>query len=443
MRDGVTVRRRVERGKGVWQVKLPRESARLELEMPGGPSGPPDTVRELLFAYLRGHDLLPIARLQTRRTGIRVQEDESPPLADVVIDSVAVLDGRRVINRFLELEVELGNGDEKALRRITTAIRAAGAQDSDGRPKVFQALNVDYLQQTTAISPSAPAVDHLKAKLQAQVAAILAHDPGTRLGKDPEELHQFRVATRRLRALLRAARSMLVPEWGDAIRAEISWLGKVLGVVRDYDVLLEHLQKEATRLYPPERRVFERLLSLLHAEREDARVLLLDALKSDRYLKLIDRLEVAAYSPEVVSPHISLRDIAVKAFNKLRRNVRKLHANPSQEALHQLRIKGKQARYAAELAEVAVGKSASRFIRQAKRFQDLLGAHQDAVMTEERLRQLMRGARGVRAAFAVGRIIERLRIRRQTARAAFPEVWAKLQKRGRQAWLDLPTQQSA
>lgn len=40
---GVTLRRRVERGRGVWQLKLPRGAARLELEAPGGPAGPPRT----------------------------------------------------------------------------------------------------------------------------------------------------------------------------------------------------------------------------------------------------------------------------------------------------------------------------------------------------------------------------------------------------------------
>ena len=40
-RAGITLRRRTERGRSVWQLKLPVNGARLELEEPGGPAGPP------------------------------------------------------------------------------------------------------------------------------------------------------------------------------------------------------------------------------------------------------------------------------------------------------------------------------------------------------------------------------------------------------------------
>src|SRR3954447_15646996 len=45
-RPGTPPRRRTGRGEGVWQLKLPSDDARLELEEPGGPAGPPETVGE-------------------------------------------------------------------------------------------------------------------------------------------------------------------------------------------------------------------------------------------------------------------------------------------------------------------------------------------------------------------------------------------------------------
>jgi hypothetical protein len=53
-RNGVTFRHRVEDGAGVWQLKLPRGAARLELEAPGAPARPPAELIALLSAYLRG-----------------------------------------------------------------------------------------------------------------------------------------------------------------------------------------------------------------------------------------------------------------------------------------------------------------------------------------------------------------------------------------------------
>jgi CHAD domain-containing protein len=130
----------------------------------------------------------------------------------------------------------------------------------------------------------------------------------------------------------------------------------------------------------------------------------------------------------------SLNAIAGSEFRRLRRAMRALGETPTDEELHAIRIRGRRARYAAELAEAAVGEPASRFIRRAQVFQDVLGEHQDASVAERRIRQLNASARGRWAAFAAGRQVERQRARRQTARAALPEAWAKLEKRGRAAW---------
>src|ERR1700758_4986927 len=67
-RSGITLRRRTERGRSVWQLKLPSEDARLELEEPGGPTLP-DTLRTLLEAHTRHDGLAPVAELRTRRHG--------------------------------------------------------------------------------------------------------------------------------------------------------------------------------------------------------------------------------------------------------------------------------------------------------------------------------------------------------------------------------------
>src|ERR1700758_3759993 len=52
-RAGITLRRRTERGRSVWQLKLPASDARLELEQPGGPTEPPPELARLLAAHLR------------------------------------------------------------------------------------------------------------------------------------------------------------------------------------------------------------------------------------------------------------------------------------------------------------------------------------------------------------------------------------------------------
>lgn len=429
----ITLRHRVEKRRGLWQLKLPREQGRLELELPGRADHIPDEIRDLVRAYVRRAELVPIARLRTRRAGIRVH-DLSREVAEVVHDTVAVLDGRRTLRRFSELEIELLDGDETDMHRIESVLRAAGAGNGETRPKVFQALDLPAPGPPPTPDPAAPPTEHLRVMLERQYREILEHDPGTRLGDDPEELHQMRVATRRFRALLRAGRPLAgLSDW-ERVRAELSWLGDVLGEVRDHDVLIDQLEAQAAQFEPPDRRAAARLIGALRAEREQARGTLLKALGSERYLDLLDAIETKLGATPIATSEISLREIAGAEFSKLRKTVRRLGKNPSDAALHASRIRGKRARYAAELAEFTVGKSASSFVRRAKAFQDVVGEHQDAVVAEEKIRALLANTGGTRTGFAAGRLIELQRARRAVARAELDSVWRRLERSGRDAW---------
>ncbi len=432
-RAGITLRHRVEGRKGLWHVKLPRDSSRLEIEFRGDHSQPPPPILALLFAHLRRQPLGPIATLRTRRRGIRVG-GTARPTADVVLDSVAALKGRQVLGRLHEVEVELLHGTEKALRRIEQTLREAGAEDGDPRPKLLQVLKLELPEAADPPAPSAPPIEHLKVLLREQLNRILVHDPGTRLGREPEELHQLRVATRRLRAYLRAAKAHLVPAWVEQIRAEVAWLGRALGPVRDLDVLLEYLEQEAGTLRVTERRAFAGLLERLHQQRTAAHATLVQTLESDRYLALLEQLEAAIPAPPTDQGGGSLAEIAGREFKKLRRTIKEHGLDATDAVLHQIRIKVKRARYAAELARPSVGKPAVRFLRESKAFQELLGEHNDAVVTEQRLRMLLRHAQGGLVAVSLGRLLERQSERRRKARAALPEAWGRLEKRGKKAW---------
>lgn len=430
----VTLRRRTEKRRHRWQLKLPRGAARLELEARGAASEPPADVRRLLALYTRGAALVPMATLLTRRSGVMVH-DLRGPVAEVVLDSVSVLDRGQVAQRFRELEVELtGGGTEQDLQNIGAVLRTAGARDGDARPKVFRVLGLDLPTEAKPLDASASALDHVLALLRAQLVAVQAHDPGTRLGTEPEELHRMRVAVRRLRAILRAARPMFEAEPLEALRAELAWLGEALGMRRDLDVMRDYLRDELATLEPVERRAGQRLLRRLEEAREEARLQLLKTLDDDRYFALLDRLEAFIAHPPVTSAEVALPDLAAREFKKLRKTVEALPETPGDADLHQVRIKGKRARYAAELAGPVVGRPAQRFVDKAKKLQDILGEHQDSVVAEGRLRELFDGVRGRSASFVAGRLVERQRARRLAARAEFASYWPKVERRGRKVW---------
>jgi CHAD domain-containing protein len=421
-RDGVTFRHRVEDGAGLWQLKLPRGAARIELEHAGPPARPPAEMLELLAAYLRGRELVPVARLRTRREGVRAQG------ADVVEDSVAVLEHQRVTRRFREIEVELLDGDERTLRRLEKALRRAGAEPGSFTPKLYRALDLAYPPEPDVLEPGAPVRDELAAAFREQYRRILAHDPGTRLGTDIEDLHQLRVATRRMRAFLRAARPVVDPAWDEGLRAELGWLGSALGPARDLDVLLEYLEPEVEALQE-DAEPARGLLESIRSERAAARAAVVDALSSDRYLQLLDRLEEAGQEPHLVRDDVTLVQIWWNEFRRTRRAIAKLGDDPADDALHAARIRVKRARYAAELAANELGARGSAFVTAAKDMQDVLGEHQDAVVAEERVRAWL--GTSPWATFAGGRLVERQRARRAAARASWRTSWARLERAGR------------
>jgi CHAD domain-containing protein len=425
----VTLRRRVEQRRGAWQLKLPSSGGRLELEAPGRTATP--ELMALLVGVTRGRPLEPVATLRTRRTGIRTAAGNGG-VADVTVDAVSVLEGRRTTGRFAEVEIELVSGDPDVLDRIGRELRRSGARRHDGRPKLARALEAEPRPPPPDAEASPQA--HFQAMLAVQDRTIVSHDPGVRLGADPEDLHQLRVATRRFRALLRAARGLVDESWSADLRTELAWFGGELGPVRNLDVLVSDLAAERESLDQAERLGLGLLVRKLDEEGGRVRGALADAMNSERYFSLLDTLELAADAPPFTGEEVSLAAIAQGEFRKLRRAVNKLPRSPDDEELHAVRIRGKRARYSAELAEPTVGKAATRFVRRAKDLQDLIGDHQDAVVMERELRRLMSLTRSQPAALAAGRLIERQQRRKAKARRSFAKTWSRLDEAGRKAW---------
>ena len=100
-RAGFVLRRRVENGKGVWHLTVTSDGeSALDVEALGGPAAPPAELQELLSAASAGFALSPVTRLSTKTNGKRVKQG-SHTLARVLVSSVGVLEGRRVIEAYL------------------------------------------------------------------------------------------------------------------------------------------------------------------------------------------------------------------------------------------------------------------------------------------------------------------------------------------------------
>ena len=222
------------------------------------------------------------------------------------------------------------------------------------------------------------------------------------------------MATRRLRAFLRAGRELLDPAWGEGLRTELRWLGGELGPSRDLDVMIAHLRDEAEAL-GDDAQSGRALVALLERDREGLGNAVRDALSSDRYFAILDRLE---QPPPLIEADVTLKQIQSGEHARLAKAMAKLDQTAPDEKLHRARIKAKRARYAAEL------RGDDAYVKEAKRLQDVLGEHQDAVVAQEQLRAL--AAREPSAAMAAGRLIERERARAEARRRAWPAAWKRV-----------------
>jgi CHAD domain-containing protein len=199
--------------------------------------------------------------------------------------------------------------------------------------------------------------------------------------------------------------------------------------VRDLDVVLGYFRGQTAGFDARELAAVDRLLAPLTADRERARKRMVRALRGKRYAALVVALTATSTSPQVIVPtqkEPDLTGVLVRPVRKLRELAATMAADATDDELHELRLRGKRLRYAAELAESTGGKPLRRLIRATRVLQEVLGDHQDAVVAEDRVRTLLKATTDPEEAFVAGRLVEREQTRqaatRSTWRAAYEEV---------------------
>ena len=255
--------------------------------------------------------------------------------------------------------------------------------------------------------------------LRRHFAEMLAHEPGVRLGEDPEELHDMRVATRRLRAALKHYSDFL-PKRAERYERDLRWVGGALGEVRDLDMHLQRLSEESST----NGEVLEEVVALLRERRVEARRRMLKALDSNRYERLIASFSGTlrrGRSPTPTEPILEAApDLIRDRYKKVRKAANKLSEYSPPEHFHDLRKKGKRLRYALEPLQEIYGKPAQKMVKLLKKTQDDLGDHQDLIVAAGLMEHLgVAGDRPPQAAFSMGTMSERYGSEASEIRAGF------------------------
>ncbi|MFF0490602.1 CHAD domain-containing protein [Nocardia sp. NPDC004068] len=244
----------------------------------------------------------------------------------------------------------------------------------------------------------------LTAALAEDLDRLLSAEPEVR-ADHPDSVHSMRVATRRLRSVLRSYRKAFHRAQVDELRDELRWLAGILGVARDAEVRAERFAALAEEQPAEQRRVGWRLVSTERARYTRAHKDVLRALDGDRYARLRKRLLKLRDDPPLRRrlAKADATDVFTKVLRKDFRNLRALvRAEPKVpdedriEHLHDIRKAAKRLRYAAEAATPVLDGPAERLGKSAKKLQTVLGDHRDAVeaMATIRSRATAAAARG-------------------------------------------------
>lgn len=425
LRHGVTLRRRTGDADTGWHLKVPAGDARTELQLSGESETVPEEFRALIRALTGGADVAVVAALDTERTINRLVAPDGTALAEIADDTVsAVATGdAAVIQQWREVEVELGDADERLLRRSARWLAEAGAVPSKSGSKLARAVGADTLSER---APEGSLAALVQSHLREQHRAMVRGDIELRRGADV--IHPTRTATRRFRSVLR------VFDLFDGARAarlddELKWYAAALGEVRDLQVMRGDLLAACAELPDAVRdRTTEHLTARLSYDERVQRDRLLELMDSDRYVAMLR--EVRAFveqaprgrkrSAKKVRRYMhAARDTAAKRLAAA--------ADPPQDddRTHRARKATKRGRYVAELAVPVLGKKAERLADRQHKIQNKLGHLQDGIVAAGYLTEITPRAAG-RAGFGIGLLWQEQQRRAAKVRHKLPKLADRL-----------------
>ena len=347
--------------------------------------------------------LLPLFEVHTSRQRFAIRrEDEARQLGEIALDQTVISpphgEPRTSMQR---VEVEALTEDHEQLQSLVKTLRSDCALEAASDTKYSHGLKSVGLAPGAAPNFAPTGVDASMTVGEVAVASLRRylsdwhlHEPGARLGDDPEELHDLRVAGRRIDAVLRLFSSYL-PAPLLRIRPTLKTVLSALGSARDLDVALIELQAFGKELPESERESIEPLKRHLTSESGRARARMLSVLDSIWVQKNLQELTSLLAAPPAASQQPSSElalhaapELIRRLYRKLRKGADLLTPDSSMKAYHEVRGRVKKLRYALEAVAVIYGKPADALLRELRRWQDELGVQQDAAVAIRRLKAL-------------------------------------------------------
>jgi CHAD domain-containing protein len=248
---------------------------------------------------------------------------------------------------------------------------------------------------SAALTPRDPFILLAYATLQRELMGLVAARPRRPSAPTPHEVHQLRVAARRLRVALKLFRHLLPSGAVRSLRDDLRTFARALGEVRDLDVYMHNFRAYAEGMSTGARDEIGAYELYLRRERADARNRMAAVFASSHYPALVDAAtRLVGNGPNAgalrrwrsLSVRTGVRQSLRKSVSAVRKLGNRLVARATPRELHALRIRAKRLRYELEFFS-HVYPSLKKPATALKQLQDLLGEHQDACEATARLRR--------------------------------------------------------
>ncbi len=391
--------------------------------------------------------LQPLFEVHTSRQRYIVHAgSDDQPLGEIALDDTVIARPHGQPHTSIQrVEVEALTDKHEPLESLVKALRTGCALTSAATNKYAEGLKSVGLAPTPAPEFAPTTVDASMgideialANLRRYLSAWYLHEPGARLGDDPEALHDLRVAGRRLDAILREFSDYL-PDTLVRMRPTLKKVLRALGEARDLDVALLELRSFSRRLAETAGDSLEPLRRHLDCERSGARNRMLSILDSRAVQTEFEKMTLALAEPttvraatppvvgvEAISPLIRWR------YKKARKRADRLNKDSSMADYHAVRGRVKKLRYALESVAVIFGSPGAEMVRALRRWQERLGEQQDADVAGQRLRALaLNPPKGLppETLFLMGQLAAHYADQASKARKRHPRAYRKVRER--------------
>jgi CHAD domain-containing protein len=421
----------------------------------------PEPLRALLAPVLQVRALLPVVEVTgsvatgqlldaEQKTVLRLVHERPAALTSGTLTPgvTGTVAGGSVPGRLRLIPVR---GYAGHLAKVARTLRAAGLHPADptGFAPALAAAGID----PDAVPPPA-----MQADLPAGVAVarvllsfldeLEATHAGTVADIDIEFLHEFRVAVRRSRSVLKLLADVLPPALVAWAGPQLKWLGDLTTPVRDLDVHLEEVPALTDRLTSGSPEDLEPLTGyLLTLRRRELRTLV-RGLRSVRFERFRARwrTELEALAQEAPAADGRVADGLVadgptaaqlgaerlaRADRRVLRPGSRITPDSPAEDLHDLRKRCKELRYLLEIFSPLLDPADARAaVKELKLLQDVLGTFQDSEVQREAIYSmaddlLAAGSTSARTLLALGEIAATMYADQLAARARFATAFAQ------------------